>query len=82
MVVNGCWLPFRNFVQTMAMKGVNFITDDKNRRKAVVIELKTIEEHQEAIEDFLDIIIAESRNDEPKRSWSDVKKSLKKKAKL
>lgn len=66
----------------MAMKGVNFITDDKNRRKAVVIELKTIEEHQEAIEDFLDIIIAESRKDEPKRSWSDVKKSLKKKAKL
>ncbi|HEY1033112.1 MAG TPA: hypothetical protein VGD89_15150 [Flavipsychrobacter sp.] len=64
------------------MKGVNFITDDKNRRKAVVIELKTIEEHQEAIEDFLDIIIAESRKDEPKRSWSDVKKSLKKKAKL
>lgn len=66
----------------MAMKGVNFITDDKNRRKAVVIEIKTIEEHQEAIEDFLDIIIAESRKDEPKRSWSDVKKSLKKKAKL
>ncbi len=64
------------------MKGVNFITDDQNRRKAVIIELKTIERHQEEIEDFLDVIIAESRKDEPKRSWEDVKKSLKKKGKL
>ena len=64
------------------MKGVNFITDDKNRRTAVIIELKTIEQHQEAVEDLLDVIVAESRKDEPKRSWEDVKKSLKKKGKL
>ena len=64
------------------MKGVNFITDDKNRRTAVIIELKTIEQHQEEIEDFLDVIVAESRKDEPKRSWEEVKKSLKKKGKL
>lgn len=64
------------------MKGVNFITDDKNRRTAVIIELKTIEQHQEQVEDFLDVIIAESRKGEPKRNWEDVKKSLKKKGKL
>ena len=64
------------------MKGVNFVTDDKNRRTAVIIELKTIEQHQEQVEDFLDVIIAESRKDEPKRNWEDVKKSLKKKGKL
>lgn len=64
------------------MKGVSFITDDKNRRKAVVIDLKTIEKHQEEVEDLLDVIIAESRRDEPKRSWEDVKKSLSKKGKL
>lgn len=63
------------------MKGVNFITDDKNRKKAVVIELKTIEDHQEDVEDLLDAIVAESRKDETKRSWGDVKKSLKKKSK-
>jgi alkyl hydroperoxide reductase subunit AhpC len=63
------------------MKGVNFIIDEKNRRKAVIIELKTIERYQEEIEDLLDVIIAESRKDEPKRSWDDVKKSLKKKRK-
>jgi hypothetical protein len=64
------------------MKGVSFITDDKNRRKAVIIDLKTIEQHQEEIEDLLDVIVAESRKDEPKRSWEEVKKSLKKKGKL
>jgi hypothetical protein len=69
-------------LQSNFMKGVNYITDDKNRRKAVIIELKTIEQHQEGIEDFLDIIIAESRKDEPKRTWEEVKKTLKKKGKL
>jgi len=64
------------------MKGVNFITDDKNRRKAVIIQLKTIEQYPEDIEDLLDVIVAESRRDEPKRSWEEVKKSLKKKGKL
>ena len=64
------------------MKGVNFITDDKNRRTAVIIELKTIEQHQEDVEDLLDVIVAESRKEEPKRSWEEVKKSLKKKGKL
>ena len=64
------------------MKGVNFITDENNKRKAVIIELKTIEKHQEEVEDLLDVIIAESRKDEPKRNWDDVKKSLKKKGKL
>jgi broad-specificity NMP kinase len=64
------------------MKGVDFITDDKNRRKAVVIEIKTIERHPEEVEDLIDVIVAESRRDEPKRSWDDVKKSLRKKGKL
>ena len=64
------------------MKGVQFITDEDNRRTAVIIKLKTIEQHQEEIEDLLDVIVAESRKDEPKRNWEDVKKSLKKKGKL
>ncbi len=64
------------------MKGVNFITDNRNRKKAVVIDLKTITERQEELEDFLDTIIAESRKDEPRKSWEDVKTSLRKKGKL
>lgn len=58
------------------MKGVNFVTDDKNRRTAVIIDLKTIEQHQEEVEDLLDVIVAESRKGEQTRSWDEVKKSL------
>lgn len=64
------------------MKGVSYILDDQKRIKAVVLDIKTIEKYEEKIEDLLDTIIAESRRDEPKRSWDDVKKSLKRKGKL
>ncbi len=64
------------------MKGVNFITDDKNRKKAIVIELKTIEQHPEEVDDILDAIVASARKEEPKRAWADVKKSLKTNGKL
>jgi hypothetical protein len=47
------------------MKGVTYITDNKNRKKAVIIELKTLEKYNEQIEDLFDVIIAESRKDEP-----------------
>ncbi len=64
------------------MKGVSYITDRQNRKKAVVIDLKTLEQYDEQIEDLFDVIIAESRKDEPSVSWEDVKKKLKKKGKL
>ena len=64
------------------MKGVSYITDEKNQRKAVVIDLKTIEKGDEEIYDLIDVLVAEARKDEPKRSWESVKKSLKKKGKL
>lgn len=58
------------------IKGISYITDQRNRRRAVVIDIKTIEEHPEEVEDLLDGIIAESRKNEPKRSWDEVKKKL------
>jgi len=61
------------------MKGVSYITDDKNRRKAVVIDIETIEKYPEQVEDLMDVIIAESRKEEPKRDWEEVKKNLLKK---
>ena len=64
------------------MKGVRYITDSKNRKKSVVIDLKTIEKYDENIEDLFDVIIAESRKDEPSVSWGSVKKKLKSKGKL
>ena len=64
------------------MKGISYITDGHNKKKAVVIDLKTIENNQDAIEDLLDIIVAESRKDEPTVSWDDMIKKLHKKGKL
>lgn len=64
------------------MKGVSYITDDKNRKKAVVIEMKTLVQYDEQIEDLFDVIIAESRAKEPKVAWEEVKTQLKKKGKL
>lgn len=64
------------------MKGVTYITDDKNRKKAVVIEMKTLTRYDEQIEDLFDVIIAESRKDEPSVAWEDIKARLKKKGKL
>ena len=64
------------------MKGVSYITDDKNRKKAVVIEMKTLVQYDEQIEDLFDVIIAESRAEEPTVAWEEVKMKLKKKGKL
>lgn len=64
------------------MKGVSFVMNDKNERVAVQIELKALTKHQEAIEDFLDAIIAESRKDDEDISWEDAKKELRKAGKL
>lgn len=64
------------------MKGVSFVTNDKNEKIAVQIDLKSIEKHQEAIEDLLDGIIAESRKNEKKVPLSKVISNLKKSGKL
>jgi hypothetical protein len=61
------------------MKGVSYITDSHNRRKAVVIDLKTIVESQDGVEDLLDSIVAEYRKNEPTEEWEQVKKKLKSK---
>ena len=58
------------------MKGVRYITDEGNQRKSVVIDIETIEKHPEEVEDLMDVIVAEARKHEPKRSWEDVKKDL------
>jgi len=64
------------------MKGVNFVTDSKNNKVAVQIDLKLLEKQEHKIEDFIDGIIAESRKEEERISLDDVIKGLKKKGKL
>lgn len=60
------------------MKGVSYVTNDKNEKIAVQINLKTLEKYHEEVEDLLDIIIAENRKDDEDVNWEDAKKELKK----
>ena len=59
------------------MKGVNYVTDDSNKKVAVQIELKLLEKYDDHIEDLIDGIIAESRKDEERKPLSEVIKNLK-----
>ena len=64
------------------MKGVTYVTDEQNKKVAVQIELKLLEKYDEELEDLIDGIIAESRNDEERVPLDKVIKSLKRKGKL
>ena len=43
------------------MKGVSFLTNEKNERIAVQIDLKTIEKYDEDVHELIDTLVAESR---------------------
>jgi hypothetical protein len=64
------------------MKGIKFLTNEKNQKIAVQIDLKRLEESQDEIEDLLDAIIAESRKDDKEISWDKLQKQLKAEGKL
>ncbi|MEK6782925.1 MAG: hypothetical protein AABY93_14600 [Bacteroidota bacterium] len=64
------------------MKGISYLTDNKNRKKAVVIDLKTIEKDEESIHEFIDVLVAESRKNDKLIDWEDAKRQLKKAGKL
>ena len=64
------------------MKGISYIMDDKNQTKAVVIDMKTIEEKYEDVHEFIDVLVAESRKNDEKISWEEAKKILRRKGKL
>ena len=52
------------------MKGIQFVIDGHGKKKAVQIDL---EEWGEAWEDIYDILVARSRQDEPKVDWEELK---------
>lgn len=58
------------------MEGISYITDNHNRKKAVVIDLKTIEEHEDDVHDFIDTLIAESRKNDELIDWEKAKQDL------
>ncbi len=58
---------------TAALKGVQYLVDDFGKRTAVVISL---EEWGELWENFYDVLVSESRKDEPAMAWETLKAEL------
>ncbi len=61
------------------MKGIQYVIDERGKKKAVVVDLKV---HGDAWEDFYDSLIAKMRVNEPRESYSSVKAKLKAKGKI
>ncbi len=64
------------------MKGVTIIKDETHNKRFVQIDLDELENHQNELEDMLDIIISESRKDDEEVSWESLKNQLKEDGKL
>ena len=50
------------------MKGVTILTDEKKRRKILQVDIKEVAKNPDDFEDLIDILVAESRKNEPKKS--------------
>ena len=61
------------------MTGIRYITDEKGRKTDIVINL---EEHQELVEDILDVLLIEDRKNENSVSLEDFVTELKNEGKL
>jgi hypothetical protein len=55
------------------MKGIQFVTDETGKRTAVLISL---DEWGEIWEDIYDVLVSESRKDEPTVAWEDLKAEM------
>lgn len=64
------------------MKGITFIKDETNNKRYVQIDLDEIIKLEEEWEDLFDVIIAESRKDEPSIPFEEVLEELRKEGKL
>lgn len=56
------------------MEGIHYVTDSENRKIAVQIDLT---KYGELWEDFYDVLVAESRKNDERLDWDDVKQQLK-----
>ncbi|OFX61643.1 MAG: hypothetical protein A2066_16430 [Bacteroidetes bacterium GWB2_41_8] len=61
------------------MKGISFVTNDENKKVAVLIDLK---EHGDLWEDFYDSLIADQRKDDDLISFDQLKQELKNEGRL
>jgi len=55
------------------VKGVNFVVDEDNEKKAVIIDLK---KHRALWEDFYDTLLTKKRENEPRETLEEVRKRV------
>ena len=58
----------------MSLKGIQFLFDAEGKETAVLINLR---HNRRLWEDIYDVMVADSRKDEPRMAWEDVKRRLK-----
>ncbi len=58
------------------MKGINILYDSKGRKRQLQIDIAVLENNPEAVEDILDVIVCESRRNEPAISLAELKKRI------
>ncbi|HRN35541.1 MAG TPA: hypothetical protein PLV70_12570 [Flavobacteriales bacterium] len=64
------------------MKGVSIILDETRKKRYVQIDVDVLDAEREAVEDLLDVIIAENRKDDEMIPWQKAKAELRKAGKL
>jgi hypothetical protein len=57
----------------MAMKGIQFVTDESGKKTAVLISL---EEWGEVWDDLYDVLVSRSRQNEPTVPWEDLRAEM------
>jgi hypothetical protein len=57
----------------MGIRGIQFLSDAAGEKRGVLIDLRR---HRRVWEDLYDAMVAESRKNEPRRDWEDVKRKL------
>jgi hypothetical protein len=65
---------------TSKLKGVKLLTDETEGKRYVQIDLATLAKEPDAVEEYLDGLIAESRRNEPSVPHDQVMRALYKRA--
>ena len=65
---------------TRKLKGVKLLTDETEGKRYVQIDLATLAKEPDAVEEYLDGLIAESRRNEPSVPHAQVMRALYKRA--
>lgn len=68
-------------MKTAPLKGVKLITDETENRRYVQIDIRTLVKEPEAVDEYLDGLIAKERQDESTVPHDEVMRAVYKRAK-